>query len=90
MTDERALPDSDDVACIDEVELISDYLDGELPEADARRLERHLETCPGCTEYLEQMRAVAGGLGGLGGESLAPGVRDALIAAFRASRESGP
>ncbi len=79
MTDEPA----DDLACIDEVELMTDYLEGALPAAEVRRLERHLETCPGCTEYLEQMRTLAGSLGGLGEGSIPREMRDRLIAAFR-------
>jgi anti-sigma factor RsiW len=75
-----------DVACIDEVELITDYLEGALPDAERRRLEEHLELCPGCTEYLEQMRAVAGSLGGLREESIPPALRDTLIATFRRGR----
>jgi anti-sigma factor RsiW len=82
VTDERAHPDGD-VACIEEVELITDYLEGALPDADRRRLEAHLETCAGCTEYLEQMRTVAGSLGGLRGDALPPELRRSLIAAFR-------
>ena len=72
-----------DLACIDEVELITDYLEGVLPDAERRRLEEHLETCPGCTEYLEQMRTVAGSLGGLREAEVPPALRDALIATFR-------
>jgi anti-sigma factor RsiW len=75
-----------DLACIDEVELITDYLEGALPDAERRRLEEHLAFCPGCTEYLEQMRAVAGSLGGLREASIPPALRDALLAAFRESR----
>jgi anti-sigma factor RsiW len=82
VTDERAHP-HDDVACIEEVELITDYLEGALPDADRRRLEAHLETCPGCTEYLEQMRTVAGSLGGLRADTLPPELRRSVIAAFR-------
>jgi anti-sigma factor RsiW len=74
---------TDDLACIDVVEIATDFLEGVLPAAQARRLERHLETCPGCDEYLAQMRAVAGSLGGLSGDSIAPERRAALIAALR-------
>jgi anti-sigma factor RsiW len=76
---------TDDLACIDEVELVTDYLEGALPADDARRLERHLETCPGCTEYLEQMRTIAGGLGGADEQehNIPPELRAGLIAAFR-------
>jgi anti-sigma factor RsiW len=73
----------DDVVCIEEVELITEYLEGALPAAQARRLERHLEECEGCTEYVAQMRTVAGSLRALGGESISADTRDALLAAFR-------
>ena len=82
-----ALP-PDDAACIDEVELMTDYLEGALPEAERRRLEAHLETCPGCTEYLAQMRAVAGSLGGLREETLPRELRDSLIATLRDIRKT--
>jgi anti-sigma factor RsiW len=82
VTDVRAHPD-DDLACIEEVELITDYLEGALPDAERRRLEAHLESCPGCTEYLAQMRQIAGSLGGLRDESIPPELRRSLIAAFR-------
>ena len=51
--------------CIEAVELVTDYVEGALPDAERRRLEAHLESCPGCTEYLEQMKMVARSLGGL-------------------------
>jgi anti-sigma factor RsiW len=78
---------NDDLACTEEVELITDYLEGALPDAEQRRLETHLATCPGCTEYLEQMRAVAGSLGGLREESIPAELRDSLIASFRELRK---
>jgi anti-sigma factor RsiW len=87
MTDEHARPDAEDLACTEEVEMMTDYLEGALPAAEARRLERHLETCPGCTEYLDQIRAVAGSLGGLTGDSISTEMRDGLIAAFRDFRK---
>lgn len=74
---------SDDIACVEVVELVTDYLEGVLSEADALRLERHLDTCPGCTEYLAQLRAVAGSLKGLTDESFPADMRDGLLADFR-------
>jgi anti-sigma factor RsiW len=74
---------SDDPACVEVVELVTDYLEGVLPEAEARRLEGHLEICPGCSEYLEQLRAIAGSLRGLTDESFPAELRDGLIADFR-------
>lgn len=83
MADQRPELPADDPACTEEVEVMTDYLEGALPAAEARRLERHLETCPGCTEYLEQMRTLAGSLGGLSEDSIPAETRNALLAAFR-------
>jgi anti-sigma factor RsiW len=77
---------ADDLACNEVVEMITDYLEGVLPAAEVRRLERHLATCPGCTEYVEQMRALAGSFQGLAEDSLPAAMRDGLIAAFRGFR----
>jgi anti-sigma factor RsiW len=83
MPDEPRHTNAGAPACVDEVEIMTDYLEGALPAAAARRLERHLETCPGCTAYLEQMRTLAGSLRGLTADSLTVELRDALIGAFR-------
>jgi anti-sigma factor RsiW len=77
---------ADEPACTEEVEIMTEYLEGALPAAEARRLERHLANCPGCTEYLEQMRLLAGGLGRLDEDSIPAAMRDDLIATFRRLR----
>jgi anti-sigma factor RsiW len=88
MSDKPAHIPADDMACTEEVELVTDYLEGALPAAEAARLERHLETCPGCTQYVEQMRTIAGSLGGLDEESLPADLRTGLIDAFREFRRN--
>ncbi len=45
-----------DLTCIEIVELVTDYLEGSLSEADRSRVEEHLNGCDGCTNYVEQMR----------------------------------
>jgi anti-sigma factor RsiW len=80
--------EADDLACVEVVEMITDYLEGALPAAQAQRLEHHLETCPGCDEYLAQMRELAGSLGGLRAESLPAEMRDGLIATFLRARDA--
>ena len=87
MNDAPVLP-PDDLACTEEVELITDYLEGALPDAQRARLELHLETCPGCTEYLEQMRTIAGSLGELREDQLPAETRAGLIESFREFRRS--
>jgi anti-sigma factor RsiW len=86
MADDHLHNDSDDLVCVEVVELVTDYLEGVLPEAEARRLERHLDTCPGCTEYLQQHRTIAGSLRGLTDDSFPADMRDGLIADFLALR----
>jgi anti-sigma factor RsiW len=58
-------PPDDDIACVEVVAIATDYLEGALPADQAARLERHLSGCPGCDEYIAQMRTLAGSLGGL-------------------------
>ena len=83
-----ATPDlpPDDLACREVVEMVTEYFEGVLPAEQAGRLERHLEVCPGCSEYLEQMRTLAVSLGGIGVEALPVEMRDELLAAFREAR----
>ena len=88
MTDRSADTPAADLACTEVVEIVTDYLEGALPAAEAARLERHLETCSGCSEYLDQMRAIAGSLGGLGEASIPAAMRDGLIEAFRDVRNA--
>lgn len=51
-------------------ERMSAYLDRELPVAEVRQLERHLDGCPRCREHLESLRRVVGQLQRL--ERMAP------------------
>jgi anti-sigma factor RsiW len=44
------------MTCRELVELVTDYFDGALPEADRADFEQHVALCPGCAFYLEQMR----------------------------------
>jgi anti-sigma factor RsiW len=83
MADEPANRQAEDLACVEVVELVADYLEGALPAAESRRLRRHLETCPGCAEYLEQLRTIAGSLRGVTEDSFPAEIRDGLIADFR-------
>lgn len=85
MTTHAQLPE--DLACTKVVEMITDYLEGALPEGERRRLERHLESCPGCSEYFEQVKAVSGSLAGITEDSLPADARQALLAVFRDLRK---
>jgi anti-sigma factor RsiW len=83
MADEHPRSQGDDVDCVEVVEILTDYLEGPLPERERRRLENHLAACPGCAEYVAQMRAMAGSLGGLREDAIPADLREAVLAAFR-------
>ena len=74
------------LTCQELVELVTEYLENSL-EPDARaRFELHLDVCPACVDYLDQMRQTIRATGQLHEESLDTAVRDALLEAFRTWR----
>jgi anti-sigma factor RsiW len=72
-----------EMTCKEMVELVTDYLEERLAPDERTRFERHLEICPGCQAYLEQMRATLRALGRLPEESISEAARTELISAFR-------
>jgi len=80
------MTDTDEMTCRELVEVITDYLEGTLPDEDRRRFEEHLDECPYCANYLEQMRLTIATLGELREDSLSPETREELLAAFRGWR----
>ena len=75
--------DDEEVACRQVVELVTDYLEGDLPEPLRAAVERHLSECPHCIDYVEQMRVTAASLPQVPIETISPAARDELVAAFR-------
>jgi anti-sigma factor RsiW len=65
------------------VEVVTEYLEGTLDEADRLRFEVHLEECPYCVDYVEQFRETVMATGELTVDSLAPERRAELLEAFR-------
>jgi anti-sigma factor RsiW len=74
---------ADDLECRVLVEIVSDYLDGALPEEDRERFDAHLEVCEGCRRYLDQMRTTIRVVGTLSEDVLDPGAKDQLLQLFR-------
>jgi Putative zinc-finger len=75
-----ALPELD---CVEVVELVTDYLEGALDPETAARVSAHLAECPGCEEYVRQIRETARSVGYLPVERLSEQARNDLLAAFR-------
>ena len=69
--------------CREFVQLVSDYLEGALPEDQRLRFEAHLAECDGCDGYLEDMRRVVGSLHDVPVAPPDPATREALLRAFR-------
>jgi hypothetical protein len=44
--------------CREVIDLLTEYLEGGLGREEARRLEAHLGSCDGCSEFLKSLRTV--------------------------------
>lgn len=69
--------------CQELVELVTDYLEGRMPDDQRRLVEAHLAACDGCDAYLAQMRFTLEALGRIPPESIPPAARDELVHVFR-------
>jgi anti-sigma factor RsiW len=74
------------MTCRELVELVTDYLEDRLEEADRHRFDGHLDECPDCREYVEQMRQTVRALGTVSEDALSAPARDALLDAFESWR----
>jgi anti-sigma factor RsiW len=72
-----------DIVCQQAIELVTDYLEGDLSRRDRRRFESHLRACPNCSAYLEQIRTSIRLAGAIQPEDLSPEARQDLIDLFR-------
>ena len=69
--------------CNELVELITDYIEGDLPAEDVKRLGEHLAECPGCQSYLEQMKQVIRTTGRLEEQHIPSEAKEELLQIFR-------
>jgi anti-sigma factor RsiW len=78
---------TDEMACNELVEIVTDYLEGTLSASDRTRFEAHLTECPYCFQYVEQFRETISASGELTLDSIAPERRAELLEAFRGWRD---
>jgi anti-sigma factor RsiW len=71
------------LSCQELVELVTEYFEDALPPDERAELERHLETCDGCREYVEQMRKTIELTGSLTLADLTSEAEQKLLEAFR-------
>jgi anti-sigma factor RsiW len=84
----RRSHDHDPLVCREFVELVTDYLEGTLPEPERARFEAHLAECDGCAGYLEDMRRLIDALHTVPGPPPDQATREALLRAFHDLRGS--
>ena len=78
----------EELSCRELVELVTDYLEGALPDELHRRFDDHIAHCAGCRAYLAQMRATIRATGSLTPESVSPEAEQTLLEAFRGWRQA--
>jgi anti-sigma factor RsiW len=77
------------IRCEHVVELVTDYLEGALDPATVTEFEAHIALCPGCAEYLDQIRATVRSAGHVSLEGLSAAARSRLLAAFETMAVEG-
>jgi anti-sigma factor RsiW len=77
-----------ELTCAEVVELVTDYLEGRLPDRERRRFDEHLTGCDGCTAYVEQMRTAIAVSGRVPAPDLPAELQERLLEAFRSWRPS--
>jgi anti-sigma factor RsiW len=72
-----------DLVCQQAVELVTAYLEGALSRRQRRRFEAHLQACPNCSAYLEQIKLTVELSGTVEPEDLTPEARRDLTDLYR-------
>jgi anti-sigma factor RsiW len=76
-----------DLTCRELVELVTEYLDGTLPEREHARFQAHMLACDGCERYVEQIRTTVALTERTRGLEQRPEITG-LLEAFRGYRRS--
>ena len=72
-----------EITCREVVELLSGFLDDELPAPERARVDAHLAACDGCSMILDELRETVRLTGQLTEADLSPAQSATLLAAFR-------
>ena len=74
------------LSCREIVEMVTDYLEGDLDADTTTALEAHLDLCPGCERYVEQISETVTTLGDVSSDNLSTDTQAGLLEAFRTFR----
>jgi anti-sigma factor RsiW len=72
-----------ELTCKELTELITDYLEERLSQADRIRFEQHLSICPGCVAYVDQMRVTIHAIGSKPSLRIPSSMEKSLLETFR-------
>ena len=72
-----------DLTCEELVEIVTEYLEGGLSDAERERFEGHVGACSGCANYLDQIRMTIEIAGRVTVDDLIEETKAELLAAFR-------
>ena len=74
----------DEITCREFVEVVTDYLEGVVPEDQVELIEEHLVMCDWCKTYLDQIDALVAALPAIATPEPVPATtRDALLTMFQ-------
>ena len=76
--------DTPSIRCAEFVELVTDWMEGGLPEPVRTEIEEHLLICPPCVTYIKQIQGAVQALRVAEPPSASVLRREELLAAFRA------
>ncbi len=71
------------LTCEELVEIVTEYLDGGLSDAERERFEEHVVVCSGCANYLDQIRMTIEIAGRVTVDDLMEETKTELLAAFK-------
>jgi anti-sigma factor RsiW len=72
-----------ELSCREFVEVVTDYLEGDLPPEARRAVDAHIAECGGCDAYLAQMRLAITAIGKLTDEGIEADALDRMVTMLR-------
>ena len=76
------------IACMSGVELLMEYLEGELAPDLRAAIDAHIAACPRCVSFIESYRETPRILRDATASEMPAELQESLLAALRAQRES--
>ena len=70
------------IACVEVVELVTDWMEGALDDDLRTEIEEHLVVCADCSAFARQLRLTRRALGNLGAGDVPALLRERLLASF--------